>query len=108
MVAFTNEIKVGSSQERDVLLGPIQNEMQYEKVKQYFTESKSQGHNFVAGKQDVLNSKGYFVQPTIIDNPPSHSKLVTEEPFGQCKRSVLCKRKSRVMLRTCSSLVPIS
>jgi acyl-CoA reductase-like NAD-dependent aldehyde dehydrogenase len=27
-------------------------------------------------------SKGYFITPTIIDNPPETSRIVTEEPFG--------------------------
>lgn len=83
MVTFTNEIKVGSSHEKDVLLGPIQNAMQYEKVKQYFADSRSQGHEFIAGRPDIHDSKGYFVQPTIIDNPPNDSRIITEEPFGK-------------------------
>lgn len=27
-------------------------------------------------------SKGYFIEPAIIDNPPDNSRIVTEEPFG--------------------------
>lgn len=27
-------------------------------------------------------SKGYFITPSIIDNPPDDSRIVTEEPFG--------------------------
>lgn len=27
-------------------------------------------------------SKGYFVEPVIIDNPPEDSRIVVEEPFG--------------------------
>ena len=30
----------------------------------------------------VSESKGYFVTPSIIDNPPEDSKVVVEEPFG--------------------------
>ena len=28
------------------------------------------------------DGKGYFITPTIIDNPPEDSRIVTEEPFG--------------------------
>lgn len=28
------------------------------------------------------DSKGYFVEPCIIDNPPEDSRIVVEEPFG--------------------------
>jgi acyl-CoA reductase-like NAD-dependent aldehyde dehydrogenase len=27
-------------------------------------------------------SKGYFITPSIIDNPPEDSRIVVEEPFG--------------------------
>jgi acyl-CoA reductase-like NAD-dependent aldehyde dehydrogenase len=27
-------------------------------------------------------SKGHFVEPSIIDNPPEDSRIVVEEPFG--------------------------
>ena len=28
------------------------------------------------------DSKGYFVSPSIVDNPPEDSRIVREEPFG--------------------------
>jgi len=82
MIAFTKSIKVGSSDEDGVLAGPIQNEMQYEKVQQFFQDSKKNGYKFAVGTQEVEKSNGYFVQPTIIDNPPNDSRIITEEPFG--------------------------
>lgn len=75
-------LKVGSSNDEGVMLGPIQNEMQYEKVKTFFKDTKDKGYKFALGGGDVEASKGYFVQPTIIDNPPEDSMIVTEEPFG--------------------------
>jgi acyl-CoA reductase-like NAD-dependent aldehyde dehydrogenase len=82
MVAFSKNIKVGSSDEEGVLLGPIQNSMQYEKVKQFFADSKEKGYKFAAGSPDVAPSKGFFIQPAIIDNPPNDSRIIQEEPFG--------------------------
>lgn len=81
MVNFTNSIKVGAPDE-GALLGPIQNAMQYEKVKGFFQDTKDKGYNFAAGDSEVAKSKGYFVKPTIIDNPPNDSRIITEEPFG--------------------------
>lgn len=81
MVKFTKTIKVGAPDE-GALLGPIQNEMQYEKVKTFFEDSKKHGYKFAAGEPEVAKSKGFFVQPTIIDNPPNDSRIITEEPFG--------------------------
>ena len=82
MVNFTKSIKVGESNEDGVLVGPIQNEMQYEKVQQFFQDSKKNGYKFAVGTEEVEKSKGYFIQPTIIDNPPNDSRIITEEPFG--------------------------
>lgn len=64
------------------MLGPVQNEMQYEKVKSFFEDSKKQGYTFAHGQQDVEKTPGFFVNPTIIDNPPATSKIWSEEPFG--------------------------
>lgn len=84
MVGFTkNVLKVGSPDEEGVMLGPIQNEMQYEKVQGFFKDSKKNGYKYAVGAETVETSKGYFVQPTIIDNPPNDSKIIQEEPFGQ-------------------------
>lgn len=82
MVKFTKTIKIGNPDDGDNLLGPIQNSMQYEKVKSFFEDSKSNGYKFAVGEADVPSSKGFFIKPTIIDNPPNDSKIITEEPFG--------------------------
>jgi len=82
MIAFSKQLKVGTSKEEGVMLGPVQNEMQYEKVKTFFEDSKKNGYKFVAGDDSVEEGKGYFIKPTIIDNPPNDSMIITEEPFG--------------------------
>ena len=63
-------------------VGPLQNKMQYEKIKSYFKDSKDQGHKILVGGDILEGGKGYFAPPTIIDNPPNDSRIVVEEPFG--------------------------
>ncbi|KAI9676351.1 MAG: hypothetical protein M1817_000508 [Caeruleum heppii] len=82
MAEFTKTLKVGGPLEEGVMLGPIQNPMQYEKVKGFFADSQKAGHKFLTGGGEVENSAGFFIEPTIVDNPPSDSRIVTEEPFG--------------------------
>ncbi|KAF3002629.1 hypothetical protein E8E13_009021 [Curvularia kusanoi] len=82
MVNFTKSIKVGNPDDGDNLLGPVQNKMQYDRVKGFFEDSKSKGYKFAVGEPDVTASKGFFVPPTIIDNPPNDSRIIQEEPFG--------------------------
>ncbi|KAK5111185.1 hypothetical protein LTR85_012234 [Meristemomyces frigidus] len=81
MVEFTKTVKVGAP-DSGALLGPIQNEMQYEKVRSFFEDTKNQGYKFAIGEPEQARGKGYFIQPAIIDNPPNDSKIITEEPFG--------------------------
>lgn len=79
---MARSLKVGTPDEDGVMLGPIQNGMQYEKVKAFFRDAQDHGYKFALGSGDVPESQGYFVPPTIIDNPPDDSLIVTEEPFG--------------------------
>lgn len=83
MVKAAANLKVGAPDEEGVMLGPIQNSMQYERVKGFFHDCKEQGYKFAAGTPDVAPGKGYFIQPTIIDNPPHDSRIIAEEPFGK-------------------------
>lgn len=75
-------MKVGGWQEEGATMGPVQNKMQFEKVKEYLTDSGAKGYKFATGSPEVAESNGYFIQPTIIDNPPHDSRIMAEEPFG--------------------------
>ncbi|EMC98656.1 hypothetical protein BAUCODRAFT_30926 [Baudoinia panamericana UAMH 10762] len=81
MVNFTKTIKVGAPGS-GALLGPVQNKMQYDKVKTFFEDTKRNGYKFAVGEPDVAKGNGFFIQPTIIDNPPNNSRIIEEEPFG--------------------------
>ena len=64
------------------MLGPMQNEMQYKRVKDFFRDTIDKGYKFALGSGEVKESKGFFIDPTIIDNPPEDSMVVQEEAFG--------------------------
>lgn len=81
MVEYTRTLKVGEGNEEGVFLGPIQNSMQFDKVKTFFNDIEKEKWNVaVGGKND--DRPGYFINPTIIDKPSDTSRIVTEEPFG--------------------------
>ncbi|KAH7408904.1 aldehyde dehydrogenase [Cadophora sp. MPI-SDFR-AT-0126] len=81
MVAYTKTLKVGEGFEDGVFLGPIQNKMQYDRVQGFFDDVEKNGMSVAVGGK-VPDSKGYFINPTIIDNPDDDSRIVVEEPFG--------------------------
>ncbi|KAM6536023.1 hypothetical protein FALCPG4_005544 [Fusarium falciforme] len=82
MVAFAKTIKVGDGFEQDVLVGPIQNAMQYEKLKDLYASINTCKWKQALEGRVLADSRGYFVSPSIIDNPPDDSRIVAEEPFG--------------------------
>ena len=82
MVEYTKTLKVGEGFENDVFRGPVQNSMQYERVKGFFDAIDKEGYNVAVGGK-TPQGDGYFITPTIIDRPKEVSRIVVEEPFGK-------------------------
>jgi acyl-CoA reductase-like NAD-dependent aldehyde dehydrogenase len=61
-------------------LGPLQNRMQYEKVKGFLEDARKNG-TIVAGGE-VMDRPGFFIRPTIVRDITEGSRLVDEEQFG--------------------------
>ena len=80
LAALANEAIVGDGLEQGTTHGPLQNKMQYEKVKAMLEEAKAEGKVVAGG--EVPDGKGYFIKPTIIKDLPEDSTLVKEEQFG--------------------------
>jgi acyl-CoA reductase-like NAD-dependent aldehyde dehydrogenase len=95
MIKATLSLKVGEGNEPGVFLGPIQNQMQYDRVKSLFERVKEDRFDIAVGG-DVPAGKGYFVNPTIVDRPPESSRLVVEEPFGMTNILTCTKRISHL------------
>lgn len=83
MVKHTETLKVGAGTEEDVFLGPLQNLMQYERVKGFFDDIKKEDQTVAVGGVNPTGA-GYFITPTIIVKPGEDSRIFTEEPFGRC------------------------
>ncbi|QRW19426.1 aldehyde dehydrogenase family protein [Rhizoctonia solani] len=83
LVAYAKHITVGDGSDEKTQLGPVQNSLQYNKVKTFFEDCTEKGYSFVmGGNLDAFSGPGLFMPITIIDNPPEDSKIVTQEPFG--------------------------
>lgn len=81
MVAYARTINVGDGALPDTDLGPIQNRMQFEKLKNLLADAKTQGLRFLLGGE-IPDQPGFMVPVTLIDNPPETSRVVVEEAFG--------------------------
>lgn len=81
-VAFGKTMTVGDGMDPATDLGPIQNRMQYDKLKDLFADVKAQGYKVPLGGTIDESLAGNFVPVTVVDNPPEDSRIVQEEPFG--------------------------
>lgn len=61
-------------------IGPLQNKAQFEKVKGFLDDARSNG-TIIAGGQ-VLDRPGYFVRPTIVKDISDGTRIVDDEQFG--------------------------
>jgi acyl-CoA reductase-like NAD-dependent aldehyde dehydrogenase len=81
LVKHVKAYVLGDGSKEGISHGPLQNSMQYERVKTFFDDIEKQGWKVAVGGK-IEPSSGYFITPTIIDNPAEDSRIVVEEPFG--------------------------
>lgn len=81
----TKSLVVGNGMDESTDLGPIQNAMQYERLKDFVASIKRDKLTIAVGdlENTFSTDKGYFMSPLLIDNPPEDSRAVVEEPFGK-------------------------
>jgi acyl-CoA reductase-like NAD-dependent aldehyde dehydrogenase len=80
LAKLASEAVVGDGLEQGVTIGPLQNKMQYEKVKGFLEDAKKDGKVIAGGS--ALARDGYFIAPTIVRDIDDSSRLVREEQFG--------------------------
>jgi acyl-CoA reductase-like NAD-dependent aldehyde dehydrogenase len=81
-VDFAKDKRVGDGMDPKSDLGPIQNKMQFGKLKSLIGDIRANGYKVALGGTIDESLPGNFVPITIVDNPPENSRVVKEEPFG--------------------------
>ncbi|GMV61757.1 MAG: aldehyde dehydrogenase [Parvibaculum sp.] len=77
---IANNTIVGDGLKQGTQLGPLQNKMQFEKVKELIDDAKKTGKVIAGG--DTPEQTGYFIRPTIVRDITDGTRLVDEEQFG--------------------------
>jgi len=77
---LAEESVVDDGLKQGTTVGPIQNAMQYEKVKAYLAGARDKGDIIAGGA--ALDRLGYFVPPTIVRDVTDGDSIVDEEQFG--------------------------
>ena len=82
LIAKVSALKVGPGTEPGTEMGPIQNEVQFEKVRAYLEDAVARPGAQVLTGGKVMGGDGYFIEPTIIAGLGADVPLVAEEQFG--------------------------
>jgi len=79
LAALANSAIVGDGLEQGTTLGPLQNRMQFDKVKEILEDARKHGTVMAGGETPA---KGFFIRPTIVRDITDGVRLVDEEQFG--------------------------
>ena len=71
---------VGPGLRQGTQLGPVQNRVQYDKLKALIEETRDRGKIIAGG--DSPDGPGFFINPTIVRDIADDARLVTDEQFG--------------------------
>lgn len=79
LVSLARSAVVGDGLQQGTQMGPLQNKMQFEKVKELIADAAKHG-TVIEGAE--VPDKGYFIRPTIVRDITDGTRLVDEEQFG--------------------------
>lgn len=80
VVELTKQLKVGDPTDQGTFMGPVNDQNAWQKIMDYIEIGKQEGTLLTGGEGD--NSKGYFIQPTVIADLDPKARIMQEEIFG--------------------------
>jgi len=82
-VKNTKKLKLGNGLEEGVNIGPMANLRGLEHVDQLVQDATTKGANLLTGgKRSKDFNKGYFYEPTVMNDVPDNADIMQVEPFG--------------------------
>ncbi|GER66417.1 1-pyrroline-5-carboxylate dehydrogenase 2 [Weizmannia acidilactici] len=79
-IALAQELTIGDPSEKNVYMGAVINQKQYDKITSYIEIGKKEGKLVLGGEAD--DSKGFFIHPTIFKDVDPKARIMQEEIFG--------------------------
>ncbi|XP_045523316.1 delta-1-pyrroline-5-carboxylate dehydrogenase, mitochondrial [Pieris brassicae] len=77
-----SKLKIGDPTDFSIFTGAVIDDKAFARISGYIKHAKNNPKNKILGGGEFDDSKGYFIQPTIIETSDPHDKLMTEEIFG--------------------------
>lgn len=78
---YLKKVPVGNGLDEGVLVGPLTNKMQFDKVTDLVEDAKAKGGRVLCGGEPS-DGPGYFYPLTLVADATNDMRLVTEEQFG--------------------------
>lgn len=78
---IAGQMPMGNGMEEGIVLGPVQNKMQFDKVNELVEDAKANGADVLRGGAPN-DGPGYFYPITLLGNVDNGSRIVDEEQFG--------------------------
>ncbi|TIU07578.1 MAG: aldehyde dehydrogenase family protein, partial [Mesorhizobium sp.] len=82
LVDYASRISVGDTRAEGVLVGPIINKQQYDKIVRYIANGREEGATLALGGTHREEGEVRFVDPTIFTGVQRHMRIAREEIFG--------------------------
>ncbi|MBT2737585.1 L-glutamate gamma-semialdehyde dehydrogenase [Bacillus sp. ISL-7] len=79
-ITLTKTLTLGNPEDVNTYMGPVIDQASYNKITKYIEIGKEEGRLVAGGEGD--DSKGFFIQPTIIADVDEKARLMQEEIFG--------------------------
>jgi acyl-CoA reductase-like NAD-dependent aldehyde dehydrogenase len=80
LARLAGEAVVDEGTQQGAQIGPVQNAMQFEKLKGLLDSARSEGKIIAGG--NAMDRDGYFIEPTIVRDVTDDARIVREEQFG--------------------------
>lgn len=80
-VELTRQIKVGNGLDADTVMGPLAHERRMHAIETLVQRSVGEGAVLATGGKKI-QGQGYFYEPTVLAQAPTHCFAMCEEPFG--------------------------
>jgi succinate-semialdehyde dehydrogenase/glutarate-semialdehyde dehydrogenase len=85
LVARASKLKPGNGLDKDSRMGPMHSETQRKEVEAQVKDAMDRGAKVLYGggrPKGAEYEKGWFIEPTILENVPDGARMWTEEVFG--------------------------
>lgn len=101
MAAIARDVVVDEGTKQGARVGPLQNKMQFEKVKGLIESARKEGATVVGGESG--GRAGYFISPAIVTNVKEGNRIVDEEQFGPVIPLIRFKTDNEIVARANAS-----